>query len=268
MSNIYHVTISFNKSKKFLLKDYGIVWHLLWQFATSLYKNGNILNNVEFFSPTKDSLVFYGVIPNKNALNNLYLCNHALEAKNKLKEFEVIINYKITDTYICETPLYIEENIEDIKFLYLYPLSYSNSYEQQLVLYTDEIKYLPLYMLNNDKDPHLTDSVTSWKNDYAAAQRLWLSSYKKLEPLMEEQLAKLNSDISIKGRKISKRIQKSLKKKVFYPLAEVVSKGSYIRSNYSNCPSCEKNWQLKTTFHKIFDYKCNKCFLLGYELRS
>lgn len=268
MSNIHLVTISFNKSKQFLLKDYGEVWHLLWQFAASLYKNGNILNNVEFFSPTKNSLVLYGVIPNKDALNDLYLCNHSLEAKNKLKEFEVIINYKITDNYVCETPLYVEENIENVKFLYLYPISCSKSYEQQLILYTDETKYLPLYMLNNNKDPYLTDSITSWKNDYAAAQRLWLSSYKKLEPLMERQLAELNSDISIEGRKISKRIQKSLNKKVFYPIAEVVSRGSYVRSNYSNCPSCDKNWQLKTAFHKIFNYKCNKCLLLGYELCS
>ncbi|WP_256621174.1 DUF2310 family Zn-ribbon-containing protein [Rickettsia sp. TH2014] len=82
------------------------------------------------------------------------------------------------------------------------------------------------------------------------------SSYKKLEPLMERLLAELDSDISIEGRKISKRIQKCLKKKVFYPIAEPVSGNSYARSNYSNCPSCKKDWQLKTTFHGIFDYNC------------
>ena len=44
MSNIYLVTISFNKSKQFLFKNYDTAWHLLWQFAASSYKNGNILN--------------------------------------------------------------------------------------------------------------------------------------------------------------------------------------------------------------------------------
>ncbi|WP_231259272.1 DUF2310 family Zn-ribbon-containing protein [Rickettsia canadensis] len=48
-------------------------------------------------------------------------------------------------------------------------------------------------------------------------------------------------------------------------MAEPVSGNSYVRSNYSNCPSCEKDWQLKTIFHRIFDYKCNKCLLLGYS---
>ncbi len=85
---------------------------------------------------------------------------------------------------------------------------------------------------------------------------------------MEKQLAALDSDISIKGRKMSKRIQKCLKKKVFYPIAAPVSGNSYARSNYSNCPSCKTDWQFKTTFPEIFDYKCNKCLFLGYELHS
>ncbi|WP_232202649.1 DUF2310 family Zn-ribbon-containing protein [Rickettsia montanensis] len=46
---------------------------------------------------------------------------------------------------------------------------------------------------------------------------------------------------------------------VFYPISEPVSGNSYARSNYSNCPSCKKDWQFKTTFHEIFDHKCNKC---------
>jgi len=268
MSNIHFVTISFNKSKKFLLKDYGTVWHLLWSFASSLYKNGNILNSIDFFSPTKNSLIFYAVIPATDALHDLYLCRHALEAKNKLEQLGVIISCKITAEYINETPIDIEENIENARFLYLYPISHLNDYEQRLVLRTNKGKYLPLYIINDNKDPYLEQDITFWKNDYTAIKSLWLSSYKILEPLMEKQLSELDSDISIKGRKISKRIQKSLKKKVFYPIAEPVSGNSYARSDYSNCPSCKKNWQLKTTFHRIFDYKCNKCLLLGYELNS
>ena len=94
-----------------------------------------------------------------------------------------------------------------------------------------------LIYIINDKDRYLGGTITFWREDYAAARRLWLSSYKKLEPLMERQLAELDSDISIEGSKISKRIQKCLKKKVFYPIAEPVSGNSYARSNYSNCPS-------------------------------
>ncbi|ABV74641.1 hypothetical protein A1C_01650 [Rickettsia akari str. Hartford] len=63
----------------------------------------------------------------------------------------VIISYKITAYYISETIIDIETNIENAKFLYLYPISWSKSYKEQLVLRTDEVRYPPLYIIN-DKD--------------------------------------------------------------------------------------------------------------------
>ncbi|MFV9936726.1 MAG: hypothetical protein AB8U84_06060 [Rickettsia endosymbiont of Haemaphysalis japonica] len=105
MPNIYLVTISFNKSKQFLLKDYGKAWHLLCSFIGSLYQNGNILNNGEFFSPTKNKLVFYAVMPNKDAWHASHLSNHALKDKDELEQLGVIISYKITADYVSETPI-------------------------------------------------------------------------------------------------------------------------------------------------------------------
>ncbi|WP_261368620.1 hypothetical protein [Rickettsia argasii] len=51
-----------------------------------------------------------------------------------------------------------------------------HGHEEQLVLHTDEGKYLPLYIINEDR--YLRGTITSWQNDYAAAYSLWLSSYK------------------------------------------------------------------------------------------
>ncbi|WP_256621173.1 hypothetical protein [Rickettsia sp. TH2014] len=123
MSSIYLVTISFNKSKQFLLKDYGKTWHLLCSFIGSLYQNGNILNNGEFSSPTKNKLVFYAVIPNKDTFHASHLSYQALKDKDELEQLGVIISYKITADYISATPIDIEENIENAKFLYLYLIS-------------------------------------------------------------------------------------------------------------------------------------------------
>lgn len=161
----------------------------------------------------------------------------------------------------------MEKNIEDIKFFYLYPLTIKTC-ESELVLRTDKGKYFPLYMIKDCENPYLTEEIIFWKNDYAAAGGLWLSRYKRLEPLMVKQLANLNSDISVEGRKISEQIAKHFNKKVFYPLAESWSdkKMKYTRSNHTQCPSCFKDWQLKKEFHNIFNFKCNKCSLLGYEL--
>ncbi|MCC8467186.1 MAG: hypothetical protein LN589_00220 [Rickettsia endosymbiont of Eriopis connexa] len=119
-----------------------------------------------------------------------------MKDKDALEQFGIIISYKITANYVSETSIDIEENIENAKFLYLYPISWSKAYEEQLVLRTDEGRYLPLYIIN-DKYRYLGGTITFWREDYAAARRLWLSSYKKLEPLMERQLAELDRDISI-----------------------------------------------------------------------
>lgn len=87
---------------------------------------------------------------------------------------------------------------------------------------------------------------------------------------MAKQLANLDSDITTKGRDLSKRIERALKKEVFYPIAELVSGASnqYIRSNHTKCPSCNHDWSLETTFGKVFNFKCDKCLLLGYELTT
>nr|WP_016926053.1 DUF2310 family Zn-ribbon-containing protein [Rickettsia conorii] len=122
-------------------------------------------------------MVFYAVIPNKDALHASHLSYHALKDKDDLEQLGVIISYKITADYVSETPIDIEKNIENAKFLYLYPIAWSKAYEEQLILRTDEGRYLPLYIIN-DKDRYLGGTITSWQNDYAAAYSLWLSSYK------------------------------------------------------------------------------------------
>ncbi|AFC71535.1 hypothetical protein [Rickettsia australis] len=57
-----------------------------------------------------------------------------MKDKDKLEQLGVIISYKITADYISETLIDIEENIENAKLLYLHPISWSKSYEEQLVL--------------------------------------------------------------------------------------------------------------------------------------
>ncbi len=74
-----------------------------------------------------------------------------MKDKDELEQLGVIISYKITADYVSETPIDIEKNIENAKFLYnLFPMV-KTLYEEQLILRTDEGRYLPLYIIN-DKD--------------------------------------------------------------------------------------------------------------------
>ena len=221
----------------------------------------------EFFL-TNTGFIIYAVIPDKNALIDNNMNIHALTAKEQLQLMDIIINHDITAKHVTDCDLIMEQNIDDTYFLILYPPHAVADYESQLVLRTDEGKYLPTYVLNNNEDTFLAEALTFWIKDYVAAHRIWYSSYKRLEPIMAKQLAKLDSDISIKGFKIRQRVENVLKKKVFYSLAEWCRNGKYVRSNYLQCPSCTKHWRLPETFLHIFDFKCDKCFLLGYDLNS
>ncbi|KDO03491.1 hypothetical protein REISMN_01355 [Rickettsia tamurae subsp. buchneri] len=51
-----------------------------------------------------------------------HLSYHALKDKDELEQLGVIISYKITADYVSETPIDIQENIENAKFLYLYSI--------------------------------------------------------------------------------------------------------------------------------------------------
>ena len=103
-------------------------------------------------------MVFYAVIPNKDALHASHLSYHALKDKDELEQLGVIISYKITADYVSETPIDIEKILKMQNF-YLYPISWSKAYEEQLVLRTDEGRYLPLYIIN-DKDRYLGGTIT------------------------------------------------------------------------------------------------------------
>ena len=266
MSNIHLVTISFNHNKHFTTEEKEQVWNLMWTFESSLYKHGNILNPSEFFL-TETGFIKYAAIPDKNALSDNNIAPYGLTAKEQLEQIGIIISYNILAKHVTDSDeIIMEQNIDNAEFLILHHSNLLRNYESQLVLRTDQGKYLPIYLLNNSEDTSLVESLTFWIDDYAAIDRLWISSYKKLEPIMAKQKANLDSDISIEGLKIRQRIENVLNKKVFYPLAEWFRKGKYARSNYSQCPSCGEHWALQEPFLYIFNFKCNKCFLLGYDL--
>lgn len=267
MSNICSAIISFKHSKQLIAEEEGKAWHLMWRFVGLLYKDGNVLNISEFFSSIETDFIVYSVIPDKNSFDDKNIGVHALSAKKELQAMGVITSYDITAKHVSENKeLTIERSIENAQFLIIYPPNSVDDCESQLVLRTNEGKYLPTYVLNNDKDPYLSEQLTFWKKNYTAVDTLGLSSYDYLEPIMVKQLANLDSDISIKGIELAKRIENILEKKVFYPLAEPIRDGKYIRSNSLQCPSCLEDWSLQKTFLRIFDFKCNHCFLLGYVL--
>jgi predicted nucleic acid-binding Zn ribbon protein len=222
MSNIYLVTISFNLNKQLTAEEQDKVWSLMWQFESSLYKYGNTLNPSEFFL-TETGFIKYAAIPDKNALSDNNIAPYGLVAKEQLKKMGVVISYNILAKHVTDSDeIIMEQNIDNAEFLILYHSNLLRDYESQLILRTDQGKYLPTYMLNNNEDPHLAADLTFWIDDYAAIDRLWISSYKKLEPIMAKQKANLDSDISIEGLKIRQRYRECFKQESLLSASRVV----------------------------------------------
>ena len=91
MSNIHLVTISFNYNKQFTTEEKEQVWSLMWQFESSLYKHGNILNPSEFFL-TDTGFIKYAAIPDKNALSDNNIAQCGLAAKKQLEKIGIIVS--------------------------------------------------------------------------------------------------------------------------------------------------------------------------------
>ena len=90
MSNIHLVTISFNLNKQLTAEEKDKVWNLMWDFESSLYKHGNILNPSGFFS-TDTGFIKYAAIPDKNALSDNNIAPYGLTAKEQLEKIGIIV---------------------------------------------------------------------------------------------------------------------------------------------------------------------------------
>lgn len=138
-----------------------------------------------------------------------------------------------------------------------------------LILYTHQFRhapplscgdcfgYVPLYRL-----PHVP-GIPGWEAEYQACDILQLGGTrqkesKKVERFNLRQMGQLNSALTLRGRKLCRQIQRATKTPTYYSLHII-----YESDEHRRCPSCGKDWRLKTPFQRQFDYRCRKCRLLS-----
>jgi len=120
-------------------------------------------------------------------------------------------------------------------------------------------KCVPLYKL-----PKYYDSgympILSWETNYISCDSLQMNC-EVGEIWALEQMQEINSQLSIQGLTICKRIEEITSTPVYYYLYNYRK----IENNQTErlCPSCGEKWELKNSIHNTYDYRCNKCKLIS-----
>jgi predicted nucleic acid-binding Zn ribbon protein len=119
---------------------------------------------------------------------------------------------------------------------------------------------VPLYKLEPWRDGEFAD-VLWWESEYQACDRLYIDSG-SYERFGSKQMSNLQCGLSKEGREICARIEKQTGKPVYYFLHKPSGR-SHQKEQARRCPSCNKKWQLKTKWHDLFDFRCERCRLVS-----
>jgi predicted nucleic acid-binding Zn ribbon protein len=128
---------------------------------------------------------------------------------------------------------------------------------------------VPLYRL---PVPRLTTTDLSAPSDHEDAIR-WQLQFQALDEIQmqqtrvlplqaERQLQGVHSALNRQGRRLAKAYATTLQQPVYYYLYAGSSRDCATEAD-KRCPSCQQPWRLATPWHDMFDFRCDRCFLVS-----
>ncbi|NHW78219.1 DUF2310 family Zn-ribbon-containing protein, partial [Escherichia coli] len=72
----------------------------------------------------------------------------------------------------------------------------------------------------------------------------------------------LHSKLNKQGRQLARQLALVNKAPVYYVLYSGSSTNCKLEAD-KPCPGCGANWRLQQPLHQLFDFKCDRCRLLG-----
>lgn len=117
---------------------------------------------------------------------------------------------------------------------------------------------IPLYQLGDEAE--LTTAMIKWQEDWQACDQLQMNG-ETLEQIALAQISEANSELSQKGRDLTKRIEELTQIPTYYYLYRLGS--DLTEEQNRKCPSCQGDWKLHSPLHEIFHFKCDKCRLIS-----
>ena len=119
---------------------------------------------------------------------------------------------------------------------------------------------VPLYRIPRFPSEDLHD-IISWQSDYQSCDSLQMNCSTG-ERFATQQLSSYDSSLTQRGLQICKQIKRLTGKAVYYYLYRGTGR-SHKMELERKCPHCGGGWLLKEPWHKLFDFRCNKCRLLS-----
>lgn len=122
---------------------------------------------------------------------------------------------------------------------------------------------VPLYLIpfTETKQGELHDRVIWWASDYQACDRLQMNSRTGVRFGLD-QISKLDSSLSVRGREICGFISEAMGIPVYYYLFRFHCR-SMAKERERKCPGCGGHWLLEEQIHDFFDFKCDSCRILS-----
>jgi len=108
--------------------------------------------------------------------------------------------------------------------------------------------------------------VLQWASDYRACDTLQMHTSTG-ERFGEGQLARHDSSLSRNGRGLAADLTAATHVPVYYNLFK--SRGRTAKTEQARlCPSCGGTWRLGEPWHRLFDFRCDRCHLLSNIART
>ncbi|MBI3829041.1 MAG: DUF2310 family Zn-ribbon-containing protein [Planctomycetes bacterium] len=120
---------------------------------------------------------------------------------------------------------------------------------------------IPLYKIPPTLNNEYSD-IVSWCADYRNCDSLQMNCSTG-ERFGIREMSDLKRSLSKRGLDISKRIRKLTGKPTYYYLFRVTLGKANVKELRRKCPKCGGAWLLDKPWHNIFNFRCERCFLVS-----
>lgn len=106
------------------------------------------------------------------------------------------------------------------------------------------------------------EDAIRWQLQFQALDEIQMQQTRVLPLQAERQLQGLHSALNRQGRRLAKAYANTLQRPVYYYLYAGSSRDCATEAD-KHCPSCQQPWRLSSAWHDIFDFRCDRCFLVS-----
>jgi predicted nucleic acid-binding Zn ribbon protein len=124
----------------------------------------------------------------------------------------------------------------------------------------DCFRPVPLYRIPHTAEGEYYD-VLCWQFDYKACDQLQMNCATG-ERFGTRELSRPDSSLSRQGRSICRKISELTGKPAYYYLYRYGGRGGQAEARRL-CPGCGGEWLLKEPWHRLFDFRCDRCRLVS-----